>query len=111
MISRIENKVDTGWPDTFYTHNKKSGWIELKSEKTFPKRIDFEPAQPNWLTDYHKIGGTCYVFLHVEEENSIYIWTGADARKLNEATQGIKPLMKVKADQEGIDALYIKLFI
>ena len=112
MLSRVENKIESGWPDVFYTHNKKSGWIELKVERKFPSRIKFQKAQPNWLHDYAKIG-TCYVMLYVEIDNLIYIWDGKDARELNKdgGPSGIKPLLWFTCDREGFDYMYIKLFI
>jgi len=113
MMERVENKVGVGWPDIYFLHGKKSGWIELKSEKDFPARIDFEPAQPNWHHDYAAIGGRSYIFLHVVNEKTIYVWEGKHARELYQAggTSKIRTIIKCLDDQEGLDYLFIKLFM
>lgn len=111
MMERVENKIAAGWPDVFILHNEKTTWIELKIEKKFPARINFEPAQPNWLCDYSKIGGRCFVFLFVEDENLIYVWKGSDSRQLNKDARSVLPFFRLIADDEGFEYLYVKLFL
>lgn len=111
-IKRVENKVEPGWPDAHYMNNEHPGWIELKYEDKFPGsakgRIDFEPGQPLWLSNYWAMGGTCFVFLYVAKDNEIYVWLGYHARELNEpgGPSKIPPYMKVKMDARGWQELY-----
>ena len=112
-ISRVENSIYLGWPDVFFLHKGKAGWIELKCEKNFPRRIKFEPAQPLWLSDYARIGGTCYVAVYVEAHDLVFIWDGIDAQRLNESggPKEIKPLLSFIPNEEGFEFCYLKLFI
>ena len=107
-IKRLENRIEPGWPDTHFINNGNPGWIELKFEKNFPKRIKFEPGQPLWLSNYFDLGGTCYVFLYVESLNEIFVWLGFNAMELNEdgGPENIPPFMKVKMNERGWAELY-----
>ena len=107
-MKRVENKIEPGWPDVHYINNTFPGWIELKYEEKFPKRIDFEPGQPIWLSNYWEKGGTCFVFLYVRSENAIYVWLGFSAPELNDkgGPANIPPFMKVNMDSRGWVELY-----
>jgi len=107
-IRRLENEAEPGWPDTHYIHNGEAGWIELKAEEKFPNKIKYQPAQPNWLTRYWSLGGTCYTMLYVVEDNSIYIWSGKFARELGKpgGTKKVKPMLVVKCTKQGWKELY-----
>ena len=108
FLKRVENKLEPGWPDVHYSNDGYSGWIELKFEKKLPNRIRFEPGQPIWLANYWSSGGTCFVFLYVEETNEIYVWLGFNAPELNDAggPRNIPPFMKVRMDARGWAELY-----
>ena len=112
FMKRVENKVEPGWPDVHYLHKALSGWIELKYEAKFPRKIDFEPGQPIWLDNYFRNGGCCYVWLYVEKDNTIYIWLGCHAKELNElgGTEKVKPFAQVQMNARGWLELYQLLF-
>lgn len=108
FIERFENSIAPGWPDVHYCHGDNSGWLELKVEKKFPNKIKFEKAQPNWLTRYWSAGGYCYIWLYVEDTNTIYIWQGKYARTLNESggTKKAPIFLEIKANSQGWVQLY-----
>lgn len=54
--SRIENSVESGTWDTFYTIEGQAGWIETKVEKG--GMLYFEKFQPNWARGYLNAGLT-----------------------------------------------------
>ena len=108
FMERVENKLKPGMPDVHYLHETHAGWIELKAEETFPNRIDFEPAQPLWLSRYWNLGGVCYVMLHVTKEDTIYVWAGKFARELGQENgcHDVAPMLKVKCNKMGWQQLY-----
>lgn len=110
FLKRIENSVEPGWPDVFYKDGN-SGFIELKAEQRLPSSIDFQPSQPNWLSQYSEAGGDCFVFLYVIEENTIYVWYGSQARELNkvDGARRVKPLFRAFADEECFKEISIIL--
>lgn len=62
MFKRIENSLEPGTPDIYFTNKKFTGWMEAKMLKLGEKfigevRIPFRPAQYEWLMDNYKNGG------------------------------------------------------
>lgn len=103
LMKRVENSIEPGFPDVHYLHNGFGGWIELKAQAKFPNSIDFEPAQPLWLTKYWAAGGDCFLFLKVIEEQKVYVWAGCHAMKLDEkgGARAIPPLFVFDMDEKG----------
>lgn len=107
-MRRVEHAIESGWPDVHYCHQGQTGWIELKAELKFPSTIKYEPAQPIWLTNYWKAGGTCYTFLKVVEENKLYVWAGSFANDLNkpDGANLCKPMLVITMNEKGWLELY-----
>jgi len=102
FIGRVENSAGVGWGDVHYCHGS-PGWIELKATKKFPNKIKFEPGQPIWLERYWNAGGYCFIWLYVEQENTVYIWLGRHAKALGESggTREIKPFLEIEVNAQG----------
>lgn len=107
-IKRIENELEPGWPDTFYMHDTHCGWAELKIEEKFPSKINFEPGQPIWLSNYYEMGGTCYIILYVKNINQLNVWSGKDAMILNVkgGTKVIEPVLCTAMNNLGWTKMY-----
>jgi hypothetical protein len=75
----------------------------LKAQPKLPSSIDFEPAQPLWLTKYWRSGGNCFVFLKVIEEGMIYVWPGLFAHELAKPNgcHEVMPMLVVKMHDKG----------
>lgn len=103
FLERVENEVGVGWPDVHGVQDGFPFWIELKAEKKFPNKIKYQPGQPNWLTRYWEVGGFCYTFLYVEDQNKLYIWIGKHARELNKkgGTRDVKPMLEIICNEKG----------
>lgn len=108
FIRRVENSCEPGWADVHYMNNGYGGWIELKQEDSFPGKIEFEPAQPIWLTNYWENGGYCYIFLYVKKDNQIYVWAGKDAKLLSVlgGTKEVPPLIQTTMNIVGWRQIY-----
>lgn len=72
---RVENRVEKGTPDVNFT----LGWIELKWQRTAPKRggilkLDHELTleQRIWAIRRHRAGGKTYVLLKVGSEYLLF---------------------------------------
>ena len=68
---RVENSACPGTPDVNYT----GGWIELKHENEWPKRVDtplrvphFTPQQRVWLIRRYLKGGRAFMLLRVKHD-------------------------------------------
>jgi len=81
IAERIENLVDEGTPDVYFTTtvNGSMGWIELKYAHRWPKRpttplrLDhFTPAQKGWLKRHGMAGANVFVLLQVDREYFIF---------------------------------------
>jgi len=108
FMRRVESTFDPGWPDVHYSHEGNMGWLELKAEHKFPNQIDFQPAQPLWLTKYWASGGNCYILLKVIDENKVYVWAGKDAMKLDAkgGTHAVEPMLEINCSARGWKELY-----
>jgi hypothetical protein len=77
----VENPARPGTPDVNYLH----GWIEVKRTKKWPKRAEtpvrldhgLNQAQKVWIKRREKVGGTVYVFLHLDRD--LLLFRGGDA--------------------------------
>lgn len=93
-IYRVESHATSpGMPDDHYIcGGGRSGWIEVKQEMFWPKRMPFRPKQPQWLVNYSKAGGDCWAFLHLSSTDTLVVvpgsWAEVADKSLAEA-QGI----------------------
>ncbi len=79
FLQRIESNIGLGIPDVAYTVNStKSGWIELKVVKRFPKngvvKVPFRPGQYAWITRYCRYSQNVFLLLHLQ--NVLFIFKG-----------------------------------
>lgn len=58
-----------------------SGWLEMKQEKTLPKKIEYRPNQPGWLMAYSMCGGRCGTAVHIESTDTLLLICGKDSYK------------------------------
>lgn len=75
MLRRIENAVDNGMPDTLYCIKGRTGLVELKHDYRWPIRPDtpfrfnhFDIGQVQWLEDWERVGGRCFILAQVERD-------------------------------------------
>jgi len=80
FLQRIESgRTGLGIPDIAYTvSEKKSGWIESKVVKRFPKtgvvKVPFRPGQYSWITRYCCFSQKVFLFLWVQDK--LYVMKG-----------------------------------
>lgn len=74
-MCRIENRVDLGTPDFFYTITGVSGWCELKHKPHWPEEATTPLVLPKltlmqvtWIEDEHKAGGRVSMLVQVGTE-------------------------------------------
>jgi hypothetical protein len=81
---RVENRVMKGMPDVHYIREGKSGWIELKYLKTWPKNrvsTGLKLNQCLWLKEYNEHKGDCWILLRVGRDYTGLIH-GREAKKI-----------------------------
>jgi hypothetical protein len=71
LIQQVENVVGPGTPDTYYSFERVSGWIELKVAREVPKRSGtavfkslnrgLEVEQEAWLYQAYRHGNNAFV--------------------------------------------------
>lgn len=62
MFKRIENSLEPGTPDIYFSNQNISGWMEAKKLVLGSKfigevKIPFRPAQFEWLKQHYEYGG------------------------------------------------------
>jgi len=78
-IQRVENELDLGTPDLYFSHFTTCGWIELKQFK-LPKRekteitIPFRPGQYGWIRRFSRAGTR--VILICYTNNGVFAFEG-----------------------------------
>lgn len=89
-IVRVENPAHPGTPDLNVCIQGVEIWMELKQEKSLPKRETtpvftgaLRPDQILWHTLRHRAGGRSYIVAYVEDLNLIYTIEGKHAREFN----------------------------
>jgi hypothetical protein len=83
---RVENRVMKGMPDVHYIKDGKSGWIELKYMKDWPRSrmsTGLKLNQSLWLKEYDEQKGQCWVLLRVGRD-FVGLIHGRDAKRLFE---------------------------
>jgi hypothetical protein len=73
-----------GMPDVHYIREGKSGWIELKYLKTWPKNrvsTGLKLNQCLWLKEYNEHKGDCWILLRVGRDYTGLIH-GREAKKI-----------------------------
>lgn len=83
---RVENRVMKGMPDVHYIKDGKSGWIELKYMKDWPRTrmsIGLKLNQSLWLKEYDEHKGQCWVLLRIGRD-FVGLIHGRDAKRLFE---------------------------
>jgi hypothetical protein len=81
---RVENRVMKGMPDVHYIREGKSGWIELKYLKAWPKNrvsTGLKLNQCLWLKEYDEHKGDCWILLRVGRDYTGLIH-GREAKKI-----------------------------
>ena len=81
---RVENRVMKGMPDVHYIREGKSGWIELKYLKAWPKNrvsTGLKLNQCLWLKEYNEHKGDCWILLRVGRDYTGLIH-GREAKKI-----------------------------
>ena len=81
---RVENRVMKGMPDVHYIREGKSGWIELKYLKAWPKNrvsTGLKLNQCLWLKEYNEHEGDCWILLRVGRDYTGLIH-GREAKKI-----------------------------
>ena len=71
-FKRIENRLELGTPDMFFTNMMNRGWLEAKTlilpvNSATKVKIPFRPAQFGWIEEEIKFGGTCVLGIVTEE--------------------------------------------
>lgn len=71
-VHRVENSVGSGMPDVEGCYRGGQFWLELKAttrpvRPTTPIRVKFQPLQVHWLEKRWRCGGSCWVYLKVED--------------------------------------------
>lgn len=79
-LKRVENSMDTGTPDVYFTAVSNEGWIELKQIKSFPKRestpikIPFRPGQYAWLMSRYHMNPSTSGYLLIQIEDVLFLF-------------------------------------
>lgn len=72
--TRVENLVQPGTPDVYYTKDGRSGWVETKIARA--GRLHFEKFQLPWLSNHARCGGTAWVL--ATDETQLWLWRAED---------------------------------
>ena len=84
LFDQIESRLTApGIPDTHYFSKKLNvnGFMELKYEKSIPKKIDLRKNQVVWLRRYSRYGGNCFVVVKISS-STVFLWPGQYAMEL-----------------------------
>jgi hypothetical protein len=79
-LKRVENSMDTGTPDVFYTSKNNEGWIELKYIKKFPVRLNttikvpFRAGQYAWVKRRLRLNNKTTNVLVIQIENTLFVF-------------------------------------
>lgn len=73
-VNRIENAVESGWPDVIMRGDGNfHAYAELKIAKGPNGRIHVEPEQINWAEAHHEMHGIVHLLACAERDRS-YFW-------------------------------------
>lgn len=93
-VNRVENVLVVGMPDVNYCVAGEEGWLEIKTPVATPIRRTtpvmgsahaLSQEQCNWLLAQKRAGGLGYIY--VDAPNRRYLIDGADADKVNKASE------------------------
>jgi hypothetical protein len=87
---RVECLLTAGKPDVDYCIAGRTGWIELKYFKAWPKRVPLRmphltTEQVNWHYHYARNGGVSFFLVQVDQDFLLY--RGVDGDKLPNRTR------------------------
>ena len=76
MLRRIENGLESGWPDVYGIKNGVSVWVELKAPEE-PKRSttrlmsgnhELSREQRNWHMEHCQAGGNSWILIETDQQ-------------------------------------------
>lgn len=102
LLQRIEDKLTLGIPDVHFCYEGKTGWIELKVLKDYPKKVNtpikinhLTPHQKQWHKNYTKSLGKSFVLLKVNKD--AFLFDGNNLGCLTDSTiMGLKYVLSKK---------------